>query len=203
MEERLKIGITCYPTFGGSGVVATELGLALAAMGHEVHFITSRLPARLHGYAGADVSFHEVNVYTYALFRHEPYTLALAAKMAEVAETYELDLLHVHYAIPHAISAHLAQEMLQGALKVVTTLHGTDITLVGNDPSLYKITRFAIEQADAVTAVSHWLRQETEREFAPSLPVHVIHNFIDTEEFNPHPAQGWSGRHYCTPACPT
>jgi L-malate glycosyltransferase len=203
MEERLKIGITCYPTFGGSGVVATELGLALAAMGHEVHFITSRLPARLHGYAGADVSFHEVNVYTYALFRHEPYTLALAAKLAEVAETYELDLLHVHYAIPHAISAHLAQEMLSGALKVVTTLHGTDITLVGNDPSLYKITRFAIEQADAVTAVSHWLRQETLREFSPSIPVHVVHNFINTEEFTPHPLQGWSGRHYCNCGLPS
>lgn len=198
MEERLKIGITCYPTFGGSGVIATELGLALAKRGHEVHFVTSRLPARLHGYAGADVSFHEVNVFNYALFRHEPYTLALAAKMAEVAETFELDLLHVHYAIPHAISAHLAQEMLGGKLKVVTTLHGTDITLVGNDPSLYKITRFAIEQADALTAVSDWLRRETEREFAPSSPVHVIRNFIDTSEFTPKPKAAWSGQHYCS-----
>jgi L-malate glycosyltransferase len=202
MQERLKIGITCYPTFGGSGVIATELGLSLAKLGHEVHFITSRLPARLHGYFGADVSFHEVNVYNYALFRHEPYTLALAAKMAEVAETFELDLLHVHYAIPHAISAHLAQEMLGGAIKVITTLHGTDITLVGNDPSLYKITRFAIEQSDAVTAVSDWLRRETEREFAPSIPVHVIRNFIDTTEFTPKPGPDWSGKHYISGKLP-
>jgi L-malate glycosyltransferase len=202
MEARLKIGITCYPTFGGSGVIATELGLALAKRGHEVHFITSRLPARLHGYAQADVSFHEVNVYNYALFRHEPYTLALAAKMAEVAETFELDLLHVHYAIPHAISAHLAQEMLGSTLKVITTLHGTDITLVGNDPSLYKITRFAIEQADALTAVSEWLRNETEREFSPSIPVHVIRNFIDPAEFTSKPGADWSGERYCARGTP-
>ena len=145
MTQRLKIGITCYPTFGGSGVIATELGLALAEAGHEVHFITSRLPVRLQSHPLADVSFHEVNTYTYALFQHSPYDLALASKMAEVVETHELDLLHVHYAIPHAVSAHLAREMLGGGPKVVTTLHGTDITLVGNDPSLYKITRFAIE----------------------------------------------------------
>jgi N-acetyl-alpha-D-glucosaminyl L-malate synthase BshA len=203
MAELLKIGITCYPTFGGSGVVATELGLALAARGHEVHFITSRLPARLHSHIGADVSFHEVNVYSYALFRHEPYTLALAAKMAEVAETFGLDLLHVHYAIPHAISAHLAQEMLGGTVKVITTLHGTDITLVGSDPSLYKITRYAIDQADAVTAVSEWLRLETERQFEPSLPIHVIRNFIDTAQFTPQAAPNWSGRHHCGANLPT
>ena len=198
----LKIGITCYPTFGGSGVVATELGLALAARGHEVHFITSRMPARLHGQAAADVSFHEVNTYTYALFRHEPYTLALAAKMAEVAETFELDLLHVHYAIPHAISAHLAQEMLHGAIKVVTTLHGTDITLVGSDPSLWSITRYAIEQADSVTAVSQWLKDETIREFNPSIPVQVVRNFINTAVFHPTPDPHWQGRHYCTDGVP-
>ena len=197
MADKLKIGITCYPTFGGSGVVATELGLALAKRGHEIHFVASQLPVRLHGVWSADVSFHEVNTYSYALFRHEPYTLAMAAKMAEVAETFELDLLHVHYAIPHAISAHLAQEMLNGAVKVVTTLHGTDITLVGNDPSLHKITGYAIEQADAVTAVSHWLKDETIREFKPEVPIEVIHNFIDTEAYTPDKDRDWAGSHHC------
>jgi L-malate glycosyltransferase len=195
--ERLNIGITCYPTFGGSGVVATELGLALAELGHQVHFITSRLPARLQRHTLADVSFHEVNVYNYALFHNEPYALALAAKMAEVAETFRLDILHVHYAIPHAISAHLAQEMLGGAVKVVTTLHGTDITLVGSDPSLHSITRYAINQADAVTAVSHWLKQQTCELFAPAVPVEVIHNFVDCEQFRPDLDTQWSGRRYC------
>ncbi|MCH7472072.1 N-acetyl-alpha-D-glucosaminyl L-malate synthase BshA [bacterium] len=198
MTGRLKIGITCYPTFGGSGVIATELGIALAGLGHEVHFITSRLPVRLHGSANADVSFHEVNTFSYALFRHEPYTLALAAKMAEVAETFELDLLHVHYAVPHAIAAHLAQEMLGGAVKVVTTLHGTDITLVGSDPSLYTITRFAINKSDAVTAVSQWLKSETEREFSPELPVRVVRNFIDPRHFKPGLAGDWPGSHVCS-----
>ena len=200
MDSKLKIGITCYPTFGGSGVVATELGIALANLGHEVHFIASRLPARLQFNSMPDVSFHEVNVYNYALFRHEPYTLALAAKMAEVADAFELDLLHVHYAIPHAISAYLAQEMLDGGIKVVTTLHGTDITLVGNDPSLHRITRFAINRSDAVTAVSHWLREETIKEFKPDVPVHVVHNFVDIEQFRPDLNVGmrWSGRRHCS-----
>jgi len=196
--QQLKIGITCYPTFGGSGVVATELGLTLAELGHEVHFITSRLPARLQRRSLADVSFHEVNVYNYALFQHEPYTLALAAKMAEVAETFELDLLHVHYAVPHAISAHLAQEMLGGAVKVVTTLHGTDITLVGSDPSLHSITRYAINQADAVTAVSQWLKLQTEQLFCPTVPIQVVSNFVDCEEFSPELRDSWSGKHHCT-----
>jgi N-acetyl-alpha-D-glucosaminyl L-malate synthase BshA len=196
MANPLRIGITCYPTFGGSGVVATELGVALAQLGHEVHFITSRLPARLRASNLLDISFHEVSVYNYALFEHAPYDLALAAKMAEVAETFSLDILHVHYAIPHAISAHLAQEMLGGAVKVVTTLHGTDITLVGNDPSLSKITRFAINQADAVTAVSQWLKDETQREFSPKVPVHVIRNFVDTRQFNPELASQVTGRQY-------
>jgi N-acetyl-alpha-D-glucosaminyl L-malate synthase BshA len=196
MDGKLKIGITCYPTFGGSGVVATELGVALAERGHEIHFISSRLPARLRASHLLDISFHEVNVYNYALFEHAPYDLALAAKMAEVAETYSLDLLHVHYAIPHAISAHLAQEMLGHRVKVVTTLHGTDITLVGNDPSLHKITRFAINQANAVTAVSQWLKAETEREFHPKVEVQVVRNFVDTRQFNPALAGQVSGRQY-------
>ncbi|MDQ3023988.1 MAG: N-acetyl-alpha-D-glucosaminyl L-malate synthase BshA [bacterium] len=198
MSKKLKIGITCYPTFGGSGVIATELGLAMADLGHEVHFITSRMPVRLQSHPLADVSFHEVNTYTYALFQHSPYDLALASKMAEVVETHELDLLHVHYAIPHAVSAHLAREMLGGGVKVVTTLHGTDITLVGNDPSLYKITKFAIDQSDAVTAVSDWLRAETEREFKPQVPVQVVRNFVDTSEFTPRSHEALPLKRHCS-----
>lgn len=202
MDRKMKIGITCYPTFGGSGVVATELGIALAQAGHEVHFITNRLPVRLQKSLDADISFHGVNVLNYALFPHEPYTLALASKMAQVVEAYDLDLLHVHYAIPHAVSAHLAKEMLEGRFKVVTTLHGTDITLVGNDPSLYPITRFAINNNDAVTAVSEWLRQETVREFNPSIDIEVISNSVDTEQFSPDIGKGWAGRHYCEEGLP-
>lgn len=198
----MKIGITCYATFGGSGVIATELGLALAQRGHEVHFVTSRVPVRLQRWSLSDVSFHEVNTYNYALFEHRPYDLALAAKMAEVAETYGLDLLHVHYAIPHAISAHLAQEMLGGGIRVMTTLHGTDITLVGNDPSLFKITQFAINQSDALTAVSEWLKAETEREFSPRRPIRVVRNFVDTREFTPKSDKGWAGRRHCPDGLP-
>lgn len=193
---RLRIGITCYPTFGGSGVVATELGVALAQRGYEVHFISSRLPARLERTRLADVSFHEVNTYNYALFQHAPYTLTLAAKMAEVAETFDLDILHVHYAIPHAISAHLARAILQGRLRVVTTLHGTDITLVGSDPSMHSITRFAINDADTLTTVSSWLKAETITEFNPTKPIEVIPNFIDTESFHPNLHCDWAGKKY-------
>jgi L-malate glycosyltransferase len=192
----LRIGITCYPTFGGSGVVATELGVALAQRGFEVHFISSRLPARLERTHLADVSFHEVNTYNYALFQHAPYTLTLAAKMAEVAETFALDILHVHYAIPHAVSAHLARAILQGKLRVMTTLHGTDITLVGSDPSMHSITRFAINDADSLTTVSEWLKNETIKEFNPVKPVHVIPNFIDTEAFRPDLHCEWAGKRY-------
>ena len=198
----MKIGITCYPTFGGSGVVATELGIALAQAGHEIHFITNRLPVRLQKSLDADISFHGVNVLNYALFPHEPYTLALASKMAQVVESYDLDLLHVHYAIPHAVSAHLAKEMLEGRFKVVTTLHGTDITLVGNDPSLHPITRFAINNNDAVTAVSQWLKQETIREFNPTIDIDVISNSVDIEQFSPDIGKEWAGRHYCQDGLP-
>ncbi|MEZ5338816.1 MAG: N-acetyl-alpha-D-glucosaminyl L-malate synthase BshA [bacterium] len=202
MDRKLKIGITCYPTFGGSGVVATELGIALANSGHEVHFITNRLPVRLQKSLDADISFHGVNVLNYALFPHEPYTLALASKMAQVVDSYNLDLLHVHYAIPHAVSAHLAKEMLDGRFKVVTTLHGTDITLVGNDPSLHPITRFAINNNDAVTAVSAWLRDETIREFSPNIDIEVIENSVDIEQFSPEVGREWAGRHYCEEGLP-
>lgn len=185
----MKIGITCYPTYGGSGVVATELGMELAARGHEVHFITYALPIRLaempdEPAVASRVSFHEVEVSHYPLFEYPPYELALATQMAEVAEHYQLDLLHVHYAIPHSVSALLAQQMLKPRhLPFVTTLHGTDITLVGQDRSYLPITRFAIEQSDGVTAVSEYLRQTTLRDFNLGKKIEVIWNFVNCERY--------------------
>jgi L-malate glycosyltransferase len=179
----MKIGITCYPTFGGSGVVATELGLALANRGDEVHFISYAMPSRLN-VLHERIRFHEVTVTPYPLFDDfPPYTLALATKMAEVAAFEKLDILHVHYAIPHAISAYLARQILHGELKVVTTLHGTDITLVGRDESYLPITRFGIEASDAVTAVSEWLRDETVEHFRTDKQIEVIPNFVDPQRF--------------------
>lgn len=188
----MKIGITCYPTYGGSGAVATELGLALARRGHEVHFISYASPFRLRGFAER-VFFHEVDtsIAHYPLFDHFPYTLALASKQYEVAKREELDILHVHYAIPHATTAWLAREMLQGKrpLKVITTLHGTDITLVGQEASFYEITKFSIERSDEVTAVSAFLRDETYRTFGcVSCNVRIIPNFVNLEEYRPDPA---------------
>lgn len=183
----MKIGITCYPTFGGSGVVATELGIALAAQGDEVHFISYALPSRLD-LPRERVHFHEVVAPSYPLFVSPPYTLALATKMAEVAAHARLDLLHVHYALPHAISAILAREMGSGngvRLKVVTTLHGTDVTIVGLDRSYLPITRWGIEQSDAVTAVSRYLRDVTVREFGIVRPIEVLPNFVDTALYRP------------------
>lgn len=182
----MNIGITCYPTFGGSGIVATELGIELARRGHHVHFISYALPSRLH-LLHERLRFHEVTVTPYPLFDdYPPYTLALATKMAEVAEFEKLDVLHVHYAIPHAISAYLAKQILRERnIKVVTTLHGTDITLVGRDESYLPITRFGIEASDAVTAVSEWLRRETVEHFATSKPIDVVPNFVDPERFHP------------------
>ena len=182
----MKIGITCYPTFGGSGVVATELGLALARGGDDVHFISYAMPSRLN-VLHERVRFHEVIVANYPLFDpYPPYTLALATKMAEVAAYEKLDILHVHYAIPHAISAQLAKQILGDKLKFVTTLHGTDITLVGRDPSYLPITKFGIEVSDGVTAVSHWLRDETTKNFSTSKEIEVIPNFVDPQRFQRH-----------------
>lgn len=180
----MKIGITCYPTYGGSGVVATELGLELAQRGHQVHFITYSPPFRLNGTQNPNLHYHEVEVSNYPLFEFPPYDLALATRMAEVAEIYELDLLHVHYAIPHSISALLAKQMLQKAgrrLPFVTTLHGTDITLVGADPSYLPITRFSIEESDGVTAISNYLRERTLKEFDIRRPIQVIWNFVNCD----------------------
>ncbi len=185
----MKIGITCYPTYGGSGAVATALGLELAHRGHEVHFITYAMPFRLRGYVER-VYFHEVETRMahYPLFEHFPYTLALASKQHEVAQREGLDLLHVHYAIPHATTAWLAREMLaaERRLQVITTLHGTDITLVGQESSFHAITRFSIERSNAVTAVSRYLAEETRRAFQlPALDIPVIPNFVDLAEYRP------------------
>jgi len=183
----MKIGITCYPTYGGSGVVATELGLALARRGDEVHFITYDLPSRL-ALPRPRVYFHEVVAPTYPLFVSPPYTLALATKMADVADHAHLDLLHVHYALPHAISAILAREMIDGngvPLKVVTTLHGTDITIIGLDRSYLPITRWGIEQSNAVTAVSRYLTEMTLREIGVRRAVETIPNFVDPMRYRP------------------
>ena len=185
----MKIGITCYPTYGGSGAVATELGLELARRGHHVHFITYDSPFRLRGYTER-VFFHQVETRMgrYPLFDHYPYTLALASKQHEVALREGLELLHVHYAIPHATTAFLAREMLDGerSLRVITTLHGTDITLVGQESSFYAITKFSIEQSDGVTAVSAYLRDETYRAFGcVSCDVRVIPNFVNLQEYRP------------------
>ena len=190
----MKIGITCYPTVGGSGVVATELGLALAESGDEVHFISYALPTRLE-LPRPRVYFHEVVAPSYPLFVSPPYTLALATKMAEVASHAALDLLHVHYALPHAISAILARAMMTergSRLKVVTTLHGTDITIVGQDRSYLPITRFGIEKSDGVTAVSEYLREVTARELGVGRPVEVIPNFVDTARYRPDGASEYA-----------
>ena len=183
----MRIGITCYPTYGGSGVVATELGLELAALGHEVHFISYSQPFRLNG-REEGVFFHEVPVSNYPLFEFPPYDLALASQMAEVAELYSLDLLHVHYAIPHSVSALLARQMLAARgrrLPFVTTLHGTDITLVGLDRSYLPITRYAIQESDGVTCISSWLRDETVKHFGTSRPIEVIPNFVNCNTYEP------------------
>src|SRR5262245_38735579 len=190
----MKIGITCYPTFGGSGVVATELGVALAARGDEVHFISYALPSRLD-LPRQRVHFHEVVAPSYPLFVSPPYTLALATKMAEVARHCHLDLLHVHSALPHAVSAILAREMSNGngvKLKIVTTLHGTDVTIVGQDRSYLPITRWSIDQSDTVTAVSKYLRDITVREFGVKRPIEVLPNFVDTKLYRPGAASAFA-----------
>ncbi len=185
----MRIGISCYPTYGGSGAVATELGIALARRGHLVHFITYQQPFRLPAFLPR-VFFHEVDVGRYPLFEYPPYDLALAVRMHEVVRTHRLDLLHVHYAIPHATSAWIAREMLEDngrTVRIATTLHGTDITLVGQDPSFHAITKFSIERSDALTAVSEYLRRETFNAFGcTSCAVEVIHNFIDPDVYDRH-----------------
>src|ERR1700712_163056 len=184
----MRIGITCSPTYGGSGIVATELGLELANRGHEVHFITYANPIRLDATIPR-IHYHEVEVSNYPLFQYPPYCLALASRMADVADSYNLDLLHVHYAIPHSIAAMLARQMTQAKrrLPFITTLHGTDITLVGMDPSYFAITKFSIEQSDGITAISDNLRNHTLEVFGVRNEIRVIHNFVNCQTYAPDP----------------
>jgi L-malate glycosyltransferase len=182
----VNVGITCYPTYGGSGIVATELGMELAARGHEVHFITYANPIRLDPDTPR-IHYHEVEVSNYPLFQYPPYCLALAGRMAEVAESYNLDVLHVHYAIPHSIAAMLAQQMMAATrrLPYITTLHGTDITLVGVDPSYFGITKFSIEKSDGITSISQNLRDQTVEIFGVKNEIRVINNFVNCDLYRP------------------
>jgi L-malate glycosyltransferase len=192
--QPLSIGVTCFPTFGGSGIIATEIGLSLAKRGHRVHFICAEAPWRFEGYVD-NVFFHEVQARDYPLFDRSPYALALTSKMVEVATWHSLDVLHVHYAIPHAASAFFARSILgTQAPALVTTLHGTDITVVGNDPSFLPVTRFSIEHSDIVTTPSHSLRRSTYENLglSPEVAIDVISNFVDTQTYQPlaRPARG-------------
>ena len=186
----MKIGIVCYPTFGGSGVVATELGKALADEGHQVHFITYQQPVRLTVYH-TNIFYHEVSVPTYPLFDYPPYEIALASTMVDVIKKYDLDLLHVHYAIPHASAAYMAKQIIKNAtgrdVPFVTTLHGTDITLVGRDKTYEPVVTFSINESDAITAVSENLKEETYKNFPINKEIEVIYNFVDVSRFNKKP----------------
>jgi N-acetyl-alpha-D-glucosaminyl L-malate synthase BshA len=186
MHAKLKIGITCYPTLGGSGVVATELGKLLAERGHEVHFITHSIPFRL-GKFHQNVYYHEVEVANYHVFRYPPYDLSLASHMAQVAKMNQLDVLHVHYALPHAICAYLAKKMVGDQLKVVTTLHGTDITILGQEAALTDLIRLGINESDAVTSVSNDLILETQRLLNITRDIDLVYNFVDKREYYPKP----------------
>ncbi|QGH34773.1 N-acetyl-alpha-D-glucosaminyl L-malate synthase BshA [Gracilibacillus salitolerans] len=181
----LKIGIICYPSVGGSGIIATELGKMLAKQGHEIHFITSSLPFRLNSF-NPNIYFHEVELNHYPVFQYPPYDLALATKVAEVIDTEKLDIIHAHYAVPHAICAILAKQMAKHPVKIVTTLHGTDITVLGIDLSLKKMIQFGIEQSDAVTAVSHSLVNQTKEMLEIQRPIHVMYNFVNEQEYQAH-----------------
>ena len=195
----MKIGIVCYPTFGGSGVVATELGKGLGLLGHKIHFVTYSLPTRLD-YFNENIFYHEVAVNSYPLFQYPPYELALASKLVDVVRYEGLDLIHVHYAIPHASAAYMAKQILKTKginIPVVTTLHGTDITLVGQDPSYEPVVSFSINMSDEVTAVSESLRRETYERFTVDKEIEVIYNFIDLGRFRKHPME-----HFKTAICP-
>jgi L-malate glycosyltransferase len=186
----LRIGIACYPTYGGSGVMATELGLALADRGHEIHFFSYARPSRLTGVRHG-VDFHNVSVSSYPLFRYPPYDLALSSSLREVMDRRGLDIVHVHYAVPHALCAHLAREMLPGCrTRIVTTLHGTDITILGRDPSYRDVIKFGLEKSDAVISVSRWLEQQTREAFGHEGPIRVVPNFVDQTRFRPRSDAG-------------
>ena len=183
----MKIGITCYPTFGGSGILATRLGVEMAKRGHEIHFITYERPVALHGVDPENVNLHLVSVYEYPLFKYPPYTMALASEMARVTERHDLDLLHVHYSVPHAIAACIAKEMTEKPY--VTTLHGSDVTLVGSDASYMPVNIFSVERSDAVTSVSKYMANEAKRSFGIENDIKVIPNFVDHELYAPAPCE--------------
>ncbi|WP_342525698.1 N-acetyl-alpha-D-glucosaminyl L-malate synthase BshA [Chryseomicrobium sp. FSL W7-1435] len=183
-QKKLKIGITCYPTVGGSGIIATELGKQLAQKGHEIHFITSSMPFRLKGFYQS-ITYHEVEVNNYSVFQYAPYDIALANKIAEVIDEEQLDVLHMHYAIPHAVCAILARDMAKRDVGIVTTLHGTDITVLGVDSSLKGAIRYGIEKSDVVTAVSNSLANQTNDLLAPDREIQTVYNFIDTTDYFP------------------
>lgn len=182
--KKLKIGITCYPTVGGSGVMATELGKMLAERGHEIHFITSSMPFRLNKMY-SNIFYHEVQVSNYPVFQYPPYEIALASKMADVIQSEGLDLLHVHYAIPHAVCAALARDMAGENVGIVTTLHGTDVTVLGYDTALTSAIKYGIEKSDIVTAVSNSLKQQTYELIDTTKPIETIYNFVDEREYKP------------------
>ncbi len=189
----MNIAIVCYPTFGGSGVLATELGKALADSGHNIHFITYQQPVRLSGFH-ANIFYHEVRVPTYPLFDYPPYETALASTMVDVVNNHDIDVLHVHYAIPHAAAAYMAKQILAKQNKhipVITTLHGTDITLVGRDKTYRPVVTFSMEESDVLTAVSNNLKEETYRNFSITKPIEVIHNFVDVARFNKKPVDAF------------
>lgn len=194
VEKKLKIGITCYPSVGGSGVIATELGKLLAELGHEVHFITSSIPFRLGKYV-PNIYFHEVEVNQYSVFHYPPYDLALASRMAQVANREKLDILHVHYAIPHAVCAFLAKQMINHPVKVITTLHGTDITVLGYDESLRDMIKLGIEESDIVTAVSDDLIRQTKKVLQIQKPIHKVYNFIDKRIYYKRDSQEFRQRY--------
>jgi N-acetyl-alpha-D-glucosaminyl L-malate synthase BshA len=190
----MKIGIVCYPTFGGSGVLATELGKALAEKGHEIHFITYQQPVRLNGFH-ANIFYHEVRVPTYPLFDFPPYELALASTMVDVILNHDLDLIHAHYAIPHASAAYTAKQIVKQkigrSVPVITTLHGTDITLVGRDKTYEPVVTFSINESDSITAVSENLKEETYKHFDIKKDIEVIHNFVDVHRYNKKPVSAF------------
>ncbi|MEM8968258.1 MAG: N-acetyl-alpha-D-glucosaminyl L-malate synthase BshA [Bacteroidota bacterium] len=195
----MKVGIVCYPTYGGSGVVATELGKALAKKGHQIHFITYSQPSRLD-FFNENLTYHQVDVRTYPLFQYQPYESALASKMVDVAKYENLDVIHAHYAIPHASAAYMAKQILQVegiSIPIVTTLHGTDITLVGKDKSFAPVVAFSINQSDGITAVSQNLRDETYEYFDITKKIEVIHNFVDLSRFRRQ-----SKEHFKRAICP-
>ncbi|HAB62299.1 MAG TPA: N-acetyl-alpha-D-glucosaminyl L-malate synthase BshA, partial [Lachnospiraceae bacterium] len=179
----MKIGITCYPTMGGSGIIATELGIKMAKRGHDVHFITSNTPFRIH-FQMPNITVHQVDVNQYSVFQYPPYDITLATKIAEVINLYDLDILHMHYAVPHAICGILARQIARKDVKIVTTLHGTDITVLGYDSTLKEAIKFGIEDSDVVTSVSNSLTEETYEIVAPNKEIQTVYNFINEEDFN-------------------